>query len=109
MLRHGVPAGRRRRGAALNSYRVAWLPCTLVDGRRVEALAFVMRREASTYTGKLADPMVRHVLGCATGRYGTTLEYVSRTVEALRECGMPDRQLEALLQRCWRDANSSQE
>jgi glutathione-specific gamma-glutamylcyclotransferase len=52
---------------------------------------------------------VRHVLGCATCRYGTTLEYVSRTVEALRECGMPDRQLEALLQRCWRDANSSQE
>jgi glutathione-specific gamma-glutamylcyclotransferase len=69
----------------------------------------VMRREASTYTGKLADPMVRHVLGCATGRYGTTLDYVCRTVTALRECGMPDRQLEALLQRCCRDANSSQE
>ena len=100
-----------RREMAMNSYRVAWLPCTLVDGRRVDALAFVMRREASTYTGKLADPMVRHVLGCATGRYGTTLDYVSRTVAALRECGMPDRQLEALLQRCQNvnPVNSSQE
>ena len=100
-----------RREMAMNSYRVAWLPCTLIDGRRVAALAFVMRREVSTYTGKLPDPMVRHVLGCATGRYGTTLDYVSRTVAALRECGMPDRHLEALLQRCQsvNSVNSSQE
>jgi cation transport protein ChaC len=100
-----------RREMAMNSYRVAWLPCTLVDGRRVHALAFVMRREVSTYTGKLPDPMVRHVLGCATGRYGTTLDYVSRTVAALRECGMPDRHLEALLERCQNvnSVNSSQE
>ncbi len=97
-----------RREMAMNSYRVAWLPCTLIDGRRVEALAFVMRREAPTYTGKLGDPIVRRVFGCATGRYGTTLEYVSRTVAALRECGMPDRALESLLQRC-KDADSSQE
>jgi cation transport protein ChaC len=97
-----------RREMAMNSYRVAWLPCTLIDGRKVEALSFVMRREAATYTGKLGDPIVRRVFGCATGRYGTTLEYVSRTVAALRECGMPDRALEALLQRC-KDADSSQE
>ncbi|WP_062604680.1 gamma-glutamylcyclotransferase [Caballeronia calidae] len=89
-----------RREMAMASYRPAWLPCTLADGRRVEALAFVMRREATSYTGKLADPIVRTVLGCASGRYGTTLDYVSRTVDALRESGMPDRALEALLKRC---------
>jgi cation transport protein ChaC len=89
-----------RREMAMASYRPAWLPCTLADGRRVEALAFVMRREAASYTGKLAEPVVRTVLGCASGRYGTTFDYVSRTVEALRECGMPDRALEALLRRC---------
>jgi glutathione-specific gamma-glutamylcyclotransferase len=89
-----------RREMAMGSYRPAWLPCTLADGRRVEALAFVMRREASSYTGKLPDPVVRTVLGCASGRYGTTLDYVSRTVKALRESGMPDRALEALLKRC---------
>ncbi len=89
-----------RREMAMASYRPAWLPCTLADGRRVVALAFVMRREAASYTGKLADPVVRTVLGCASGRYGTTLDYVSRTVEALRESGMPDRALEALLTRC---------
>lgn len=89
-----------RREMPMGSYRPAWLPCWLSDGRRVDALAFVMRRDVPTYTGKLSDDMVKAVLGCARGRYGTTLDYVCRTVEALRECGMPDRALEALLKRC---------
>ena len=89
-----------RREMPMGSYRPAWLPCWLADGRRVRALAFVMRRDVPTYTGKLSDDVVKAVLSCAQGRYGTTLDYVSRTVEALRECGMPDRALEALLKRC---------
>jgi cation transport protein ChaC len=89
-----------RREMPMGSYRPAWLPCTLADGRRVAALAFVMRRDVPSYTGKLSDQMVNTVLGCATGRYGTTLDYVNRTVAALRASGMPDRALEALLRRC---------
>jgi glutathione-specific gamma-glutamylcyclotransferase len=89
-----------RREMAMGSYRPAWLPCPLADGRRVAALAFVMRRDVPTYTGKLPDAVVKHVFGCARGRYGTTLDYVTRTVAALRESGMPDRALEALLKRC---------
>jgi cation transport protein ChaC len=89
-----------RREMPMGSYRPAWLPCTLADGRRVAALAFVMRRDVPSYTGKLSDQMVHTVLGCATGRYGTTLDYVNRTVAALRASGMPDRALEALLRRC---------
>ncbi|WP_133961745.1 gamma-glutamylcyclotransferase [Burkholderia pseudomallei] len=89
-----------RREMAMGSYRPAWLPCALVGGERVNALAFVMRRDVPTYTGKLTDDVVKAVFGCASGRYGTTLDYVSRTVEALRDSGMPDRALEALLARC---------
>jgi glutathione-specific gamma-glutamylcyclotransferase len=89
-----------RREMAMGSYRPAWLPCRLADGRRIAALAFVMRRDVPTYTGKLPDTVVKTVFGCAHGRYGTTLDYVSRTVEALRQSGMPDRALEALLKRC---------
>ena len=89
-----------RREMAMGSYRPAWLPCVLADGRRIAALAFVMRRDVVTYTGKLPDEVVKTVFGCANGRYGTTLDYVSRTVAALRESGMPDRALEALLARC---------
>ena len=89
-----------RREMTMGSYRPSWLPCALADGQRVSALSFVMRRDVATYTGKLSDTIVKTVLGCARGRYGTTLDYVSRTVEALRESGMPDRALEALLERC---------
>lgn len=89
-----------RREMPMGSYRPAWLPCALADGRRVAALAFVMRRDVPTYTGKLGEDTVRQVFGCASGRYGTTLDYVRRTVEALRESGMPDRALERLLARC---------
>jgi cation transport protein ChaC len=84
----------------MGSYRPAWLPCSLETGERVNALAFVMRRDAPAYTGKLTDPVVKEVFGCAAGRYGTTLDYVSRTVEALRASGIPDRALEGLLARC---------
>jgi glutathione-specific gamma-glutamylcyclotransferase len=89
-----------KREMAMGSYRPAWLPCTLEDGRRVPALSFVMRREAPTYTGKLTDDMIRHVMGCACGRYGTTHDYITRTVAALRESGMPDLALEDVLRRC---------
>lgn len=89
-----------KREMAMGSYRPAWLNCSLADGRRIKALSFVMRREALTYTGKLEDAMVRHVFQRASGRYGTTRDYVTRTVAALRECGMPDLALEDLLRRC---------
>ncbi|KAF1030291.1 MAG: Glutathione-specific gamma-glutamylcyclotransferase [Burkholderia plantarii] len=89
-----------KREMPMGSYRPAWLPCTLETGERVQALAFVMRRDAPTYTGKLPDEVFRTVFGCASGRYGTTLDYVSRTVTALRENGIPDRALESLLARC---------
>jgi len=89
-----------KREMPMGSYRPAWLPCTLASGERVRALAFVMRRDAPTYTGKLTDEVVRAVFACAEGRYGTTLDYVTRTVAALRESGIPDRSLESLLARC---------
>lgn len=89
-----------QREMPMGSYRPAWVPCTLADGRRVAALAFVMRRDVAAYTGKLTDETVRTVLGCASGRYGTTLDYVCRTVKALRESGIRDRALEQLLARC---------
>ncbi|WJF91358.1 gamma-glutamylcyclotransferase [Paraburkholderia bonniea] len=89
-----------RREMPMGSYRPAWLPCMLADGRRVTVLTFVMRRDIPTYTGKLSDEVVQKVLNCATGRYGTTFDYISRTVQALRASGMPDRALEALLARC---------
>ena len=84
----------------MGSYRPAWLRCVLADGRHVNVLTFVMRRGIPTYAGHLPDEIVRTVFQHACGRYGSTLEYVTRTVEALRACGICDAALEALLERC---------
>jgi cation transport protein ChaC len=88
------------REMVMGSYRPAWLPCMLEDGRRVSALAFVIRRDVPGYVGRLPDDVIKTVFRQASGRYGTTLDYVARTAEALRASGMPDRALEALLVRC---------
>ena len=37
--------------------------------------------------------MLRH----AKGRYGSTLDYVARTAEALRDQGLRDREIERML------------
>lgn len=88
------------REMAMGSYRPAWLRCTLADGRAVPALSFVMRRDVRSYAGRLDDTLIRTVFERAQGRYGTTRDYVARTVRALREAGMPDLALEAVLRRC---------
>lgn len=88
------------REMAMGSYRPAWLNCRLADGRTQPALAFVMRRDVKSYAGRLPDAIIREVFDCAQGRYGTTRDYVVRTVKALREAGMADPALEVILHRC---------
>jgi cation transport protein ChaC len=96
-----------RREMVMGSYRPAWLPCRLDDGRQVMGLSFVMRRDVEGYTGRLPDATVRAVFAAATGRYGTTLDYVTRTVDALRMSGMRDRALEQQLERCREQVDKS--
>jgi cation transport protein ChaC len=94
-----------RREMSMGEYRPAWLPCKLADGRLVRALCFVIRRDSSAYAGRLPDDIVRRVFRDAHGHYGTTLEYVEKTVAALNAGGIPDRALESLLLRCRPDAS----
>lgn len=89
-----------QREMSLGAYRPAWLPCRLLDGRRIRALSFVIRHDSPAYAGTLPDAVLRHVLREARGTYGTTREYVEKTVVALRTAGIPDRHLEKLLARC---------
>lgn len=77
-------------------YEPRWLRCD-TDAGSVEALAFTLSRRSPNYTGPIPDDRMVHVLRHASGRFGTTLDYLVRTAKALREHGMPDRQIERLV------------
>ena len=84
-----------------------WLSCHLADGQRVQALGFVLRRNLPCYAGALPDHVLTQVFADACGHYGTTRDYVEKTVNSLRAHAMPDRKLEAALMRCCKQGSLS--
>ncbi|HOB94840.1 MAG TPA: gamma-glutamylcyclotransferase [Aquabacterium sp.] len=77
-------------------YDPRWLRCHTGDGD-VMALAFTLSRRSPNYTGRIDDPSLLAILRHAHGRYGSTLDYLVRTAEALRQHRMCDRESERLL------------
>lgn len=82
------------------SYRPHWLSCRLEDGTKVQALGFVLERHLPSYAGNLPDSVLTQVLASASGRFGTTRDYVEQTIHALRNHAMPDVTLEERYKRC---------
>jgi cation transport protein ChaC len=74
-------------------YEPRWLNCD-TPGGRLRALAFTLSRQSPNWTGALPEPELLHILRHARGRYGTTLDYLLRTVQGLREHGIRDKELE---------------
>jgi glutathione-specific gamma-glutamylcyclotransferase len=82
----------------MGSYAAHWLRVrTLDENRTVQALAFVVRQEGSNYCSGLSDDETVRILRSARGLYGSSLEYLHRTVESLRENRLQDRGLERLV------------
>lgn len=77
-------------------YDPRWLRCETADGA-VAALAFTLSRRSPNFTGRLDDAELLHILRHARGRYGSTLDYLVRTAEALRQHRMCDRESERLV------------
>lgn len=74
-------------------YEPRWLNCDTPDGLQ-RALAFTLSRQSPNWTGPLHEPELLHIFRHASGRYGTTLDYLLRTVRGLREHGIRDAELE---------------
>jgi cation transport protein ChaC len=55
-------------------------------------------RSSPSYTGNLSPAQYQHIFQNATGRYGTTLDYAKETFHSLKQHGIHDKALEALLQ-----------
>ena len=77
-------------------YDPRWLRCQTAAGD-VLALGFTLSRRSPNFTGRLDDAEMLHILAHAKGRYGSTLDYLLRTAEALRAHRMCDRESERLL------------
>jgi cation transport protein ChaC len=86
-----------RREMVNGSYIPRWLPITGKDGRTFgHAIAFVINREGPNYAGDLPREVAVRRLATAVGGLGSSAEYLFRTREGLRDCGIPDEDLEHL-------------
>jgi cation transport protein ChaC len=77
-------------------YDPKWLACRTPEGP-VHALAFTLSRRSPNHIGELPDEQMLEILRGATGRYGSTLEYLLETAASLRRCGIRDREIERLV------------
>jgi cation transport protein ChaC len=77
-------------------YTPRWLQCPTPKGP-VTALAFTLPRCSPSYTGTLSPAQYQHIFQNAKGRYGTTLDYAQETLNSLKQNGITDKSLAALL------------
>lgn len=84
----------------MGSYAARWLRAAPRDGSKpIIALAFVVVRDGCNYCGDLDEADLVAILRGARGIYGTSLDYLQRTVQALHADGLRDPHLERLAQR----------
>ncbi|MBT9492638.1 MAG: gamma-glutamylcyclotransferase [Paucibacter sp.] len=81
------------REMVVGSYAPRWLNCLTAEGPR-KALSFTLSRQSPGYVGALSDSELLHIFEHARGRYGSTLDYLLRTVDGLRQHGLRDAELE---------------
>jgi cation transport protein ChaC len=89
----------RRRELMNNTYRVMWRTVALrdEDRRKVRALCFVVNRNHRQYAGRLPLELQGWLVRRSIGKSGRNIDYVINTVRHLRERGIYDQRLEALV------------
>lgn len=78
-------------------YIPRWLQCQTPQGP-VMALAFTLPRNSPSFTGDLSPLQYKHIFENAQGRYGSTLDYALETHHCLKQHGIEDKALSALLE-----------
>lgn len=80
----------------LGVYDPRWLQARTAKGV-VPALAFTLSRRSPAWTGPIADTHMLDILRHARGRFGSTLDYLLLTHQALKAHGVPDREIDRLV------------
>ena len=86
----------RERELSTYAYREAVLPVALADGRRVQAITYVMQRDHDQYAGGLCATEQARIIATAIGGRGPNRDYLYNTAAHLAELGLPDPEMEAL-------------
>lgn len=77
-------------------YDARLLPARTPQGV-LPALAFTLSRRSEACLPRLHDAELLHILRHAHGRYGSTLDYLAQTAQALQARGLRDREIERLM------------
>lgn len=91
-----VMAYLRLREMSTDAYREAILPLQLEDGRKIQALAYVMRRDHWQYAGDLDTGQQARIIAHAHGGRGPNADYLFNTAQHLVRIGLADEQLNQL-------------
>lgn len=78
-------------------YRPTWLEANTESGD-VAVLAFVVDTAHPHYTGDLELDDMAELISQARGRYGSCRDYLANTVAELNRMGIPEPEIEALLE-----------
>lgn len=93
-----VLAAIRARELVSDAYEERRVALALEDGREAQAVAFILRRGHRQHAALDAEAQAR-VIARAQGLRGPNIDYLARTAAQLRELGLPDPEMEALLAR----------
>lgn len=94
-----VLAYLRERELISSAYLERVLPLDLSDGRRVEALAYVIDPHHVQYCGGISLEEQAQAIAHAVGGRGPNTEYLFNTANHIRELGLEDAELEWLVRR----------
>jgi len=89
----------RARELVSSAYLETSLPVTLADGRRLQALAYVIDRDHAQYCGGLPREEQARIIARATGGRGANRDYLFATADHLAALGLADADLAWLAQR----------
>ncbi|MET0747090.1 MAG: gamma-glutamylcyclotransferase [Rhizobium sp.] len=94
--RDAVLAYLRERELVTNVYLERIAPIRLADGRRVNAVAYVVDRTHRQYAGALDPLAAARIVNVSVGQSGPNDAYVFNTLAHLRETGIRDAWLESV-------------
>jgi len=101
--RQAVIAYLRERELVTNVYLETWVNIKLADGRKVDALTYVVDRAHQQYAGTFDHREFVKRIQSAEGKSGKNIDYVTSTIASLKELNIRDKGLEKLAREAMAD------